>query len=231
MRRRLHRRVGAGPAEDPRRSGTGVPRRHLPVGQAASDGRHPDAALRPRQAPPLRQQDLRADVARLPPGLHLLRRAADERAEVPLPADRRGDVRGRQLRLAHDLHQRRRLLRHAGAAEGSHEGAEGPQGPLAGGRHLEARAGRPHAGARRRKRLHHALDRLRVDLARHAEERPQAREPAGPVRRAGREGAFLRDRRVRPLHVRLRRRRHRHVSGDGAASTSRRTTTPSPIRC
>ena len=139
----------------------GMPRRHLPVRQAASDGRHSDAALRPRQAPPLRQQDLRADLARLPPGLHLLRRAADERAEVPLSAGRRGDVRGRQLRLAHDLHQRRRLLRHAGAAEGSDAGAEGPQRPLAGGRHLEARAGRPHAGARRGERLHDALDRLR----------------------------------------------------------------------
>ena len=45
------------------------------------------------------------------------------------------------------------------------------------------------------------------DLTRHAEERAQAREPARAVRRAGREGAFLRDRRVRPVHVRLRRRR------------------------
>ena len=45
------------------------------------------------------------------------------------------------------------------------------------------------------------------DLARYAEERPQAREPTRAVRRAGREGALLRDRRLRPVHVRLRRRR------------------------
>ncbi len=142
LRCRLHRRGGAGDPEDPRRSGARLPGRHLPVRQASPDGRHSDAALRPRQAQPLRQQDVRADLARLPPGLHVLRRAADERAEVPLSAGRRGHVRGRQLRLAHDLDQRRRLLRHAGAAEGGDAGAEGPQHPLAGGRHLKARAGR-----------------------------------------------------------------------------------------
>ena len=43
-----------------------------------------------REEAPLRQPDLRADLARLPPGLHVLRRAADERPEVPLPPGRRG---------------------------------------------------------------------------------------------------------------------------------------------
>ena len=54
----------------------------------ASDGRHGDAALRPPEEAPLRQPHLRADLARLPPGLHLLRRAADERPQVPLSAGR-----------------------------------------------------------------------------------------------------------------------------------------------
>ena len=60
----------------------------------------------------------------------------------------------RELRLAHDLDQRRRLLRHAGAPEGGHARAQGPRGSLAGRRHLKARAGRPDARARRRERLH-----------------------------------------------------------------------------
>ncbi len=162
LRRRVRRRGGTCHPEDPRRSRSRRDARHLSFRQAASDGWHPDATLRPREAAPLRQQDLRADLARLPSGLHLLRRAADERAEVPLPADRRGDVRGRQLRLTHDLHQRCRLLRHARAAEGGDARAEGTKCAVAGGRHLEARAGRPHAGAGGRERLHHAFDRLRV---------------------------------------------------------------------
>ena len=157
---------------------------------------------------PLREQDLRADLARLPPGLHLLRRAADERAQIPLPAGRRGDQRDGELRRAHHLDQRRRLFRHAGASQGSHARAQGPRHPVAGRRHLKTRAGRPHARTRRRKRLHAAEHRLRVDLARHAQERAQARQPAGDLRRAGGEGALLRHHGVRPVHVRLRRRRH-----------------------
>ena len=47
-----------------------------------------------------------------------------------------------------------------------------------------------------------------VDLAFDAAERPQACQPAGNLRRAGREGAFLRDHGVRLVHVRLRRRRY-----------------------
>ena len=100
---------------------------------------------------PLREPHVRADLARLPPGLHVLRRAAHERAQVPLPSGRRGDARDRELRLAHDLDQRCRLLRHAGASEGGHARAQGARDQLAGGRHLEARAGRPHARARRRR--------------------------------------------------------------------------------
>ncbi len=138
------------------------------VRQAPPDDRRSDAALRPHQAKPLRQQDIRADLARLPPGLHVLLRAADERAQVPLSTGRRGDVRGRQLRIAHDLHQRRGLLRYARAAEGSDAGPEGPQHSLASRRHLKARTGRRHAGARGGKRLHHAFDRVRVDFAGHA---------------------------------------------------------------
>ncbi len=49
---------------------------------------------------------------------------------------------------------------------------------LAGGRHLEARPGRPHARAGGRERLHHAEHRLRIDHALHPHERAQAREPA-----------------------------------------------------
>ena len=45
-------------------------------------------------------------------------------------------------------------------------------------------------------------------------ERAQARQPAGPIRRAGREDAFLRDHGVRPVHVRLRRRRSVGVRRD-----------------
>ncbi len=47
-----------------------------------------DAAVRPAQEAPLREPHVRADLARLPPGLYVLRRAADERAEVPLPSGR-----------------------------------------------------------------------------------------------------------------------------------------------
>ena len=93
------------------------------------DGRHADAALRPGQEAPLRQPHLHPDLARLPSGLHLLRRAADERPEVPLPPGGRGDPRGRELRLAQHLDQRRRLLRHAGAAEGGHARPQGPRHP------------------------------------------------------------------------------------------------------
>ena len=92
----------------------------------------------------------------------------------------------------------------------------GPRGQLAGGRHLEARAGRPHARARRRERLHHAEHRLRVDLARHADERAQAREPPRDLRRPRREGPLVRHHGVRPVHVRLRRRRPLGVRGDRA---------------
>ena len=59
-----------------------------------------------------------------------------------------------RLRLAHDLDQRRRLLRHAGPAEGGHAGLQGTRLQLAGGGHLEARAGRSHARAGRGQRLH-----------------------------------------------------------------------------
>ena len=48
--------------------------------------------------------------------------------------------RGRELRLPHDLDQRCRLLRHAGAPEGDHAGAEGPRS--AGGRRASPRSSR-----------------------------------------------------------------------------------------
>src|SRR5260370_1205235 len=155
-------------------------------------------------------------VARLPPGLHLLRRAPDERPQVPLPAGRRGDPGDRELRLADDLDQRRRLLRHPGASEGGHAGAPGPRGDLAGRGHLEARAGRPDARARRRERVHAAQHRLRVDLALHPDQRPQAREPSGDLRRAGGDGTLLRHHGVRTVHVRLRPGRSVGVPRDGA---------------
>ena len=66
----------------------GQMQRNLQVRHAAPDGRAVDAALRPAEEAPLRQQDLRADLARLPSGLHVLRRAADERPQVPLSAGR-----------------------------------------------------------------------------------------------------------------------------------------------
>ena len=56
--------------------------------EAAFDGRHGLAALRPFEAASLCEQDLCADLARLPHGLHLLRRTADERPEISLPAGR-----------------------------------------------------------------------------------------------------------------------------------------------
>ena len=108
--------------------------RRLSGRPAASDGRLADAAVRTDQEEPLRQPHVRANLPRLPPGLHVLRRAADERAEGPLPPGGGGDPGGRELRLPHDLDQRRRLLRHAGARQGDHAGAEGPRHPLAGGR-------------------------------------------------------------------------------------------------
>ena len=85
------------------------------------------------------------------------------------------------------------------------------------GRRASPRSSRrtTHAGAGRRERLHHALDRLRIDLTRHAEKRAQAREPARAVRGARREGALLRDRGLRPVHVRLRRRRQDSLPGHG----------------
>ena len=130
--------------------------------QAAFDGRHADAALRPGQAAPLRQPDLHPDLARLPSWLHLLLGAADERPELPLSAGRRGDPRGRELRPALRLAQRCRFLRHAGAAEGGDAGAQGPRRALAGGRDQQARAQGRHARARGRERLLHALHRLRI---------------------------------------------------------------------
>ena len=93
---------------------------------------------------------------------------------------------------------------------------------LAGGRHLEARAGRPHARAGRRQRLHLAEHRLRVDHALDADERAQAREPARDLRVAGREGPLLRHHGVRPVHVRLRRRRPLGVRADRAVQHRRR---------
>ena len=54
---------------------------HPMVGRAHSP-------LRPGEEEPLREPHLRPDLARLPSGLHLLRRAADERAQVSLPASR-----------------------------------------------------------------------------------------------------------------------------------------------
>jgi len=50
-------------------------------------------------------QDVRADLARLPPRLHLLRGTADERPEIPLSAGGRSDRRDGELRFAHDLDQ------------------------------------------------------------------------------------------------------------------------------
>ena len=136
-------------------------------GTYKSDKLHPmvgngDAALRSPQEAPLCQQDIRPDLARLSSRLHLLRRTADERPQIPLSAGRRSDPRDGELRFAHDLDQRRRLFRHAGTSQGSHARAEGTRHPLAGRRHLQARAGRPHARTRRRKRLHDAEHRFRV---------------------------------------------------------------------
>ena len=53
-----------------------------------------------------------------------------------------------------------------------------------------------------------------------AQKRAQACQPAGHLRRSGREGALLRDHGVRPVHVRLRRRRHLGVRRNRRISTS-----------
>jgi radical SAM superfamily enzyme YgiQ (UPF0313 family) len=66
----------------------------------SSSGRHAHAALRSAQEKPLCEPHLCADLARLPHRLHLLRRAADERPEIPLSAGQRGHRRNRELRFA-----------------------------------------------------------------------------------------------------------------------------------
>ncbi len=76
------------------------------------------------------------------------------------------------------------------------------------------------------KRLHHALDRVRVDFARHAEKRPQAREPARPVRRAGGEGAFLRHRWSSAFSCSASTATTKTSSRRRRGSTSKRTTMP-----
>jgi radical SAM superfamily enzyme YgiQ (UPF0313 family) len=83
------------------------------------DGRDADAALRSPEEESVREPHFRPDFTRLPPRLHLLRRATDERPQIPLSAGRRGDPRDRELRCTHHLDQRRRFFRSAGASEGS----------------------------------------------------------------------------------------------------------------
>ena len=63
--------------------------RDIQVSHAASDEGSVDATLRSSEEAPLCEPHLCPDLARLPPGLHVLRRAADERSAVPVPAGRR----------------------------------------------------------------------------------------------------------------------------------------------
>ena len=80
--------------------------------------------------------------------------------KVPPSAGRRSDSRDGELRCAHHLDQRRRLFRYAGASEGSDARVEGTRHLMAGRRHLQTCAGRPHARACSRERLHDAEYRL-----------------------------------------------------------------------